>query len=43
VIWHKIFLLEYDVFSDSLKNKLRNPYTVVLLDENDWNTILESL
>jgi len=41
VIWHKITRVKHDSFPDSLKDKLRNPHTVVPLDENDWNAILE--
>jgi hypothetical protein len=40
VIWYKITRLGYDAFPESLKNRLRNPHTVMPLDKNDWETIL---
>ncbi|MEM3580247.1 MAG: hypothetical protein QXH40_01210 [Candidatus Bathyarchaeia archaeon] len=43
VIWYKITRLSYDNFPASLRNKLRNPHTVMELDKNDWETILAYL
>jgi hypothetical protein len=40
VVWYRVTRLDYDAFPDSLRNKLRNPHTVMPLDENDWETIL---
>ena len=43
VIWYRITRLSYDSFPAVLKNKLRNPHTVMELDKNDWETILVHL
>jgi hypothetical protein len=43
VVWYKITRLGYDIFPVSLKNKIRNPHTVMELDKNEWDTILAYL
>ena len=43
VIWYKVIRLSYDSFPDSLKNKLRNPHTIMPLEKNDWETIIASI
>jgi hypothetical protein len=43
VVWYKITRLSYDNFPVSLKNKLRNPHTIMELNKDEWETILAYL
>ncbi len=43
VIWDKIRRLKQDDFPNSLKAELKKPDTVVSLNEDEWNKILEQM
>lgn len=40
VIWYKVTKIKYDKFTDSLRNKLSNPHTVLELSKDEWETLV---